>query len=216
MFFNKLFLLILVATRIVYPAQHFTIMLDPAGDTKHIGRALHNNFERSATFQFAQELKRQIQINYPHVTVILSKTAGQSLERLQSASFANRLDVDLVLSLNFYKETAIKPNIFLYHFKNQNFFSSFKSEELHFYPYHQTFMISFDRTKTWVNIIQKKLQHVNYKHYFICHPSLAIPFKPLAGMIPPAIGIEIGIKSNGWEPYIMPIMNSLSEIIYAL
>lgn len=216
MFFNKLILLILLAPGAIYPRQDFTIMLDPVGDTKRIGRALHNNFERSATFQFAQELKRQIQINYPQVTVILSKTAGQTLEKLQSASFANRLNVDLVLSFNFYKETAIKPYIFLYHFKNQNFFSSNKTEQIQFYPYHQAFMINFDRTKTWGTMIQQSLQHAHYKHYFTCHPLLAIPFKPLAGMIPPAIGIEIGIKSNGWEPYIMPIVNSLSEIIYAL
>jgi hypothetical protein len=218
MFFNKLILLtlILLAPGLVYSRQNFTIILDPAGDTKHIGRALHNNFERSATFQFAQELKRQIQINYPQVNVILSKTAGQTLEKLQSASFANRLNVDLVLSLNFYKETAIKPYVFLYHFKNQNFFSVNKTDQLEFYPYHQAFMINFDRTKTWGATIQKSLQHANYRHYFTCHQLLAIPFKPLAGIVPPAIGIEIGIKTNGWEPYIMPIVNSLSEIIYAL
>ena len=191
-------------------------MLDPAGDSKQIGRTLYNSFERSATFQFAQELKRQIQITYPHVNVILSKSAAQTLEKLQSASFANRLNVDLVLNLNFYKETAIKPHIFLYQFKNQIFFSTPNTEQLQFYPYQQAFMINFDRTRSWIASMQKSLQNKHYHHYFTCHQALAIPFKPLIGIIPVAIGIEIGIKANGWEPYIMPITNSLSEIVYAL
>lgn len=216
MLFNRFILLILLIPNIILSKQSFTIMLDPAGDSKQIGRTLYNSFERSATLQFAQELKRQIQISYPHVNVILSKSAGQTLEKLQSATFANRLNVDLVLSLNFYKETAVKPHIFLYQFKNQNFFSVNQSDQLQFYPYHQAFIVSFDKTKIWGVTMQKSLQDPNYRHYFSCHQLLAVPFKPLVGMVIPAIGIEIGIKTNGWEPYIMPIVNSLSEIIYAL
>lgn len=215
MLFNNLILIILFIPNAIL-AKNFTIMLDPAGDSKHIGRTLYNSFERSTALQFAQELKRQIQITYPTVTVILSKTAGQTLEKLQSATFANRLNVDLVLSLNFYKETAVKPQIFLYQFKNQNFFSANPVNQFQFYPYQQAFILNFDKSKNWGLLIQKSLQNSNYRHYFTCHQLLAIPFKPLIGMLPAAIGIEIGIKTNGWEPYVIPIVNSLSELIYEI
>ena len=77
-------------------------------------------------------------------------------------------------------------------------------------------MFNYDKTKRWIGTMQKYLQHANYKHYFACHNAISIPFKTLTGIIPPAIGIEIGIKPNGFEPYIMPIVQSLAEIIYEL
>jgi len=205
--------LLLLHTSLILP---FTIMLDPAGNGKNIGRSLHDNFERGATLQFAQELQKQLKIYYPQVNVIISRSSGQKLEKLQSASFANRLNVDLFLNLGFYKEHNVKPNLFLYQFKNQSFFANHNQDFLHFYPYHQAFVFNYDKTKHIIGLMQKHLQHPDYKHYFTCHQSLEIPFKPLSGIISPAIGIEIGLKHNGYEPYIMPIIHSLAEVIYEL
>ena len=199
----------------LYQQPTFTIMLDPAYEAKNMGRSLYNNFERGATLQFAQELKKQITCQYPHVTVVLSRTAGESLEKLQSASFANRLNVNLVLHINFYKEAKVKPQIFLYYFKNQSYFSHNRPGQLYFYPYHQAFTFNFDRTTQWVGYMQKHLQQINFKHYFECKNAIALPFRPLVGITAPAIGIEIGIKKNGWDAFLEPIVNSLAEIVYA-
>ncbi len=214
---KKLFICIalpILAQGQYYTPKSFTIMLDPAGDAKNIGRSLHQNFERGATLQFAQELRRQILNQYPLVNVIISRSAGETLEKLQSASFANRLNVDLFLSLHFYKETSVKPHIFIYHYQNQNFFSKPQKDFLEFYPYHQAYILNFDQTKNWALSMQKWLQRADYKHYFTCMPVIGIPFKPLAGVIAPAIGLEIGLKNNGYEMYLAPIVNSLSELVY--
>jgi N-acetylmuramoyl-L-alanine amidase len=192
----------------------FTVMLDPAGDGKNVGRTLYTNFERGATMQFAQELKLQILQKYSHVEVVFTKNAGETLEILQSASFANRLDVDLYLSLNFYKEVEVKPNIFIFYFKNQNFFSFMPQTTLHFHPYHKAFTTNFNQTKCWAEMIQKDLQQKKYHHYFNCKNATGIPFRPLIGIMSPAIGIEIGVNKSGWKNYITPIVNSLSGFIH--
>lgn len=215
--FKKLFIYIVMPTVVqaqYYTPKNFTIMLDPAGDAKTIGRSLHQGFERGATLQFAQELRRQILNQYPLVNVIISRSAGETLEKLQSASFANRLNVDLFLSLNFYKETSVKPHIFIYQYQNQSFFSKHQANLLDFYPYHQAYILHFDQTKNWALSMQKWLQRPDYKHYFTCMPVISLPFKPLAGVIAPAIGLEIGLKNNGYEMYLAPIVNSLSELVY--
>ena len=131
----------------------FTIMLDPAGDAKNVGRKLYNSFERGATLQFAQELKKQILQTYPNTEVVLTRSAGEVLENLQNANFANRLDVDLYLSINFYEETQIKPHIFLFYFKNQIFFSIISPNNLSFFPYYLAYTINFERTQKYAQII---------------------------------------------------------------
>jgi len=191
----------------------FTIMLDPAGDAKQAGRSLPNGFERGATFQFAQALKQQLELQSPDINIILTKKAGETLEELQTANFANNLLVDLLLNINFYEETSIKPSIFIYYYQNQSFFNQSQDFALDFYPYHQAFIFNFDKTKLYANHMQKCLSQAQYKHYFTCQPAYGIPFRPLVGIIAPAIGIEIGLKKNGWEPYLQPIAKSLSEII---
>jgi N-acetylmuramoyl-L-alanine amidase len=207
-------LAILVCVLFISQAHGFTIILDPAGDAQHAGRSLHDIFERGATFAFAQELKFQLNVAYPNVTVILSHQANDNVTSLQTASFANSLNIDLLLSINFYKEINTKPSIYLYYFKNQTFFSKYSTNQLSFLPYQQAFIFNFDQTQKWVNHLQQKLQKNEYKHYFECHPGLAMPFKPLAGIKAPSIGLEIGIKQNGWELYLTPIVTSLAGIIY--
>ena len=210
---SKLYRLIIYLLLIDIKLNSFTIMLDPAGDAKNTGRSLPNSFERGAALQFAQTLKQQLDFQYPHVHIILTKTAGEQCEALQVANFANNLQVDLFLSINFYEETSIKPNIFIYYYQNQNFFSTSQKLQLDFYPYHQAFMFNYEKTKLYAKHMQKSLSQTIYKHYFTCQPALGIPFQPLVGIISPAIGIEIGLKKNSWDPYLEPIVNSLNEIL---
>lgn len=187
-------------------------MLDPTGDAKQAGRSLSNGFERGATLQFVKALKQSLELQYPQINVILTKSASETIENLQIANFANNLQVDLFLNISFYEETNIKPNIFVYYYNNQTFLGSNSNLSLDFYPYHSAFRFNFDKTQVYANLIQKQLAQTKYTHYFNCRTTLGIPFKPLAGVISPAIGIEIGLKKNGWEPYLEPITISLGEL----
>lgn len=191
----------------------FTILLDPAGDAKTTGRSLANQFERGATLQFAQALQAQLMALNSQLQVILTKQAGETVDQLQVANFTNHLQVDLFLNLNFYPETNTKPNIFIYYYQNKNFFNKPLTNQLFFYPYDQAFMFKFDQTKTYATTLYRALTQTKYTHYFNCHSPIAMPFKPLAGIISPAIGIEIGLKQNGWEPYLQAVTASINELL---
>ena len=90
-----------------YKSQPFTIMIDHAGDVLNSGRSLLHGFERGQTMQFAKELKLAIQAYYPQINVILSKTANEVLTELQIANFANRLDIDLFLSIYLDRKSVV-------------------------------------------------------------------------------------------------------------
>src|SRR3972149_4092399 len=77
----------------------FTIMIDPAGDAKRAGRMLEDNFERGITLSCANCLKHDLEKKYTNVRVILSRFPGETLESMQNANFANRLQVDFYISI---------------------------------------------------------------------------------------------------------------------
>jgi len=195
-------------------AKQFTILIDPAGGVQGSGRKLDYEFERQATYQFAKQLRSFLLTKHPYLEIILSRNANQILEPLHSANFANQLQVDLFISLSFYKETAIKPNIFIFYFKNSHFFKPINLQNLEFYPYKQAFTAYFDRSQKYALLAQSRLQEPQYAHYFVCHNALAFPFKPLCGVTTPGISFEIGLKANGWELYLAPIGNLILEVAY--
>ncbi len=197
---------------IIFLANGFTVMIDPFGDSKNIGRNLDHNFERIITMQFAQELKNKMAEQASLVHIVLTKKLGEILDEIQIANFANRLEIDLFLSISFYKETNTKPSVFIYQFKNQTFFSKYNKQILAFYPYHQAFIMNFDASQSFANQICKSLQNPKYQYYFDCKAPIAFPFKPLSGIIAPAIAIELGLKNDNYDIYIAPIISFLEEI----
>ena len=52
----------------------------------------------------------------PNTKIIINRSANESIAPLQNANFANKLDIDLYISIHAFAETEIKPRIFLYQF----------------------------------------------------------------------------------------------------
>ena len=81
---------------------------------KDAGRIVNDSFERGLTLQFAQELKKELELNFNNIRVVLTRIPGETLESLQNANFANRLNVDFYLSIHFYSEKrTFTSNIFI-------------------------------------------------------------------------------------------------------
>jgi len=196
-------------------ARQFTLMLDPAGDAKHAGRIIEDSFERGITLQFAEKLKKYLEFNDPSLRVILTRFPGESLEPLQNASFANRLEVDLYISFHFYHEEAPKPELFVYYFCNDVTDSWHKSSnELLFVPYDKAHRITFSLTKKVADVLEKSLRIDRYAALFDYKGTFGIPFKPLVGIVGPALGIEISLKKKDqWGLYLEPLMHSVFHII---
>ena len=78
------------------------ILLDPAGHANYLGRKLKDGYERGATLHFAQELQKTLLTNH-NLNVIISRRAGEIVYPLQIASFANRLQVSLIINIHIYR-----------------------------------------------------------------------------------------------------------------
>ena len=195
------------------PIKPFTIMLNPAGDAKDAGRVLNDSFERGVTLQFCQELKKEIEANFNNTRVVLTRIPGETLEHLQNANYANRLDVDFYLSIHFYKETETLPQVFMYHYIIDPFYSQ-SSLQLHFYTYDNAFLINIIKTLKFGNIIKTEFENNLYKNQFNFKGFFGVPFKPLIGIKSPSLALEIGLKSpNDWQDYIRPVIESIRLII---
>lgn len=191
-------------------------MLDPAGDAQHAGRHIDDCFERGITLQCAEALKKAVEQAYPRVRVILSRFPGESLEPLQNANFANRLHIDLYISLHFYYEKDAKPQLSLYHFVYNPITDYWKHtyDQLSLRPYDKAHQGSIHTTKKWARHIFDSIKQDSSQ--FEVKGLFGIPFKPLIGVCMPALGIEASIKDKrGWQMYIQPLVASLRSIIYA-
>ena len=210
----RTFYLILITTTTMFAKQTpFSIMLAPAGDAKHTGRQIGDSLERGLTLQFAEQLKKMLQNLYPHVRVTLSRFPGEIIYPLQNANFANRLDVNLYLSIHFYPEVKTKPRMFLYYCSCGDDFVT-KTSDLFFCPYDQAHRINGPKTRSWSQHITQILTNDEHKKLFDFRGTHGLPFKPLIGIKAPALALEIGLqKKNDWNRYIQPIALSLGPIV---
>jgi N-acetylmuramoyl-L-alanine amidase len=198
------------------PQRTIIIMIDPAGDAQNAGRKIDDNFERSLTLQYAEHLKKIVEEEFPRVRVILTRESGQVIVPLQNANFANRLDVALYLSINFYQETETKPRLYLYNFSYSDDFI-IKKEDLSFCAYDQAYLYNYRTTREYGNLMHDILDSSNYKNIFECKKCSKLPFKPLIGIKSPALAIEAGLmEKDSWNSYINPLIESLRPIIEKL
>lgn len=198
------------------PKKAITIMVDPAGDAQHTGRKLEDSFERGVSLQIAEQLKRTIEEEFPHVKIVLTRLPGESASYLQHASFANRLDVDFYLSIHCYHEKETKPCLYIYQFSyGENFIT--KQFDLALVPYDQAHIANSSRTNSYALLMQNILASDMHANAYTVKGIFKIPFKPLVGIKSPAIGLEIGLKNkDDWHNYLEPIATSLAPIIEKL
>ena len=189
--------------------QHFTLMLNPDGDTQNAGRMLQDSFERGVTLQFCTLLKKELEKNCKNLSVVLTRFPGETIEYLQNANFSNRLNSDLYLSIHFYKETEVLPNLYIYYFLKEPFYTK-NPVTLHFYTFDNAFLLNIQKTIEYAELIRTTLKKNNK---FKTKKTMGIPFKPLVGIVAPAIAIEAGIKDyDNLKTYLEPI----SEAIYKI
>ena len=197
------------------PQKTITIMIDPSGDAKSTGRIIDGNFERGTTLQYAQELKKSLEEKLTNARIVLTRFPGESLEPLQNATFANRLNTDLYITISFYQETKNISQIFLYYFVYNPVtdFWKKKHDKLHFYTYAQAHLATIEQSYYYATRVENYLRD-HKKPYFILKPKIGIPFAPLIGVQAPALGVEIGLlKKDDWRAYINPLAEAILSLI---
>ena len=216
-FYQLCLILALSTTSLLLNAKNdlFTIMIDPAGDAKHTGRLIQDTLERGLSLQCAEELKKAIMQKNNNVRVVLTRVPGETIQPLQNASFANRLHVDLYLSIYFYYEQDTPAYITLYHYL-ENPITDFwhKPMSLCFYQVNQAHLMHLATTKKWGLEILQVLQDKKISKYFEPRGLFGVPFQPLIGIQAPAIAVEIGLKNKqDWHNIIDPLVQALERII---
>ncbi len=190
----------------VIPFNGYTIMLDPAGDARHTGRAIGTSFERAITFQIAQALQQQLQQALP-CTVIITRSPGEIVYPLQSANFANRLSLDLYISLHAYHAPQEKHTIALYIVSPSPTLT--KKADLAMMPFRNAHEQSHAITKKYAHHMHTALQSSS-AHQFQLPPAIALPFIPLEGIQAPALGIEINcISPDNVALYVEPLTKAI-------
>ena len=191
----------------------FTIMIDPSGDAKHTGRIIQDTFERGITLQCAQALKNELNSTIPQVRVVISRMPGETIQPLQNASFANRLQIDFYINISLYMETNIPSHIAIYQYLTSQTDFWHKYSPLCFYNVSQAHLINIDQTTILGKKLLKILQNNSINNFFKPQGLFAIPYKLLIGIKAPALSIEAGIAhKDDFKYLIKPLIAFIKEI----
>lgn len=184
-------------------------MLDPAGDAKHTGRHIDDLFERGITLQCAEKIKDIIEQRCPSVKVFLTRLPGDIVYDLQNAAFANRLNANLFVSINFYHTNEARPTLFLYTFSYADTFVH-HSDTLAFHSYDTAHITHKDMTMLMTKTIMHELRKDQYQTLFSCSGPHALPTKQIIGICCPSMVIDAGLKDKlSWIYYTQPIADAI-------
>lgn len=186
----------------------FVVIIEPAGNVRNPGRKLPDSFERGATLQCAELLKKKLE-QQDGIEVILTRTAGSCNTQEQNAQIANRLHADLYIHLSFFHEIEVKPRLFIYTFSYHNDFP-IKQDSFIFCPYDQAHCLALEKTAVYAHVFEKCITSSPYAIHFMPN----IPYTPLKGVICPAMAIEIGLHiTPDWRECIPFLTQSIHKLI---
>ena len=160
--------------------------------------------------QCCEYLKKTLEYELSNTRIVLTRIPGETIDSLQNASFSNRLNADLFISIHFYEKKTGQPDLFLYQFSYNTTTDTWQSSsQLQFVPYHKAYLLNYSTTKTIVNLIHTLFKE-HFQQQFDTHSPQGIPFAPLLGVTAPAIGIEMSIvKNDGWQHFIPALKEAI-------
>lgn len=198
-------------------SKRSTVVIDPAGHSKDLGRLLVEGYERAETLKFANALKQKLESMYgDYINPVISRVPGEEVYPLQMASFSNRLQTDLFLRIHMFRQESEKPQIFLYHLLFSPVIDQTVAivQSLSLISLYQAHVFGANTTKFYGKKIFDHLSQPSFGRYFDCHPLLGLPVKSLVGISAPAILLEFGIcREDKWGCLVDPIAESLKFLI---
>lgn len=198
------------------PTWSKLIMIDPAGHAKSPGRKLHKNYERAETYKCAEALKRSLEQNF-HVRVILTRDPGDEIVPLQNASFANRLNIDFFLRINFYTKDLPKPKLGLYNLVFDPIIDTVNRpfNPQAFIPVNQAHFKCVSLTKSLASQMTSLLGAAHYQKLFDIGQPCSLPLKPLVGITAPALLLEACLpwQDDQWNDLVTPLAESIAHCL---
>ncbi|MBI2344606.1 N-acetylmuramoyl-L-alanine amidase [Candidatus Dependentiae bacterium] len=192
-------------------AYSITIMIDPLGDAKYTGCEIEDTFERSLTLQCAQRLKQIIEETFSNTKVVITRNAGDTIQQLQNASYANRINPDLYICLSFYHQKSIPGHIAIFYYLENSIDTQHAYNPLHFYHVSQAYLKNVASSKQFALKAAAVLKQKSINPHFLCIGTFGIPCMPLFGIQPPALFIQAGLAhKNNWKYLIDPIIEVIN------
>lgn len=178
-------------------SHQYPILLNSSGTNKSLGRNIFGDYERGITFKIAYALQKAL-IEKGIFKVALAHKPGDDFIENSLISFVNRFSPDFYLSLHVYAEESTKPKITFYHLVYNPLVDLYTTvnDELSFIPLHKTHLKNIPISSKIARTLASFFMTSPYDRYFECEGSMGIPFKPLRGIICPAVAIEIGLSSE--------------------
>lgn len=196
--------------------QSRTIVIDPSGDAKRVGRRIGDSFERGLTLQCVEKIKEMIEERAPHIKVIITRMPGDNVYDLQNATLTNRLQADLFINLNFYFTQETKPTVHMYQFSYGNDFACCE-QGLILHTYDQAYRINKDTTTAACQLFKHELSAQQYQSIYNVSGPYSLPIKPLIGVVAPSVAFDMGLKSKDWWHYYSePLANAIIAVVDGL
>ena len=143
---------------------------------------------------------------------MFSHNLGEHIEQQEKANFANRLQIDLFISLLCYSDDNLA--ISLYCYGNKNSCMMVHPKKLSFCPYDLAYTFSSSITPQYANLIYKDFVQNPKLNNIAIHQPIYAPLNCLMGIKAPAIAIEVGLKqAQDWRYYIKAVTDSLHKLI---
>lgn len=197
----------------------FTIMFEPAGDSRYPGRIIGNAFEKTITLECAREIKHKIESECGNaVKVILSRIPGERTNGpLANAQFANRLNIDLYVSINIFVKEAEQSEVFIFYYA-RNMTTDFwpntsNSNNTYFVPHTYAYKKNIIHNRVYSTFFYNAMNELSEYRFSIETP-IALPFRPLQGILSPALALEIQVSdAQDYKKYISAIAHSCIKLM---
>lgn len=205
---SLLYFLVVLIGCAIESVYAYTILLDPAGDTLTPGRTIHDMYERSLTYMCAEKI--QVLLEKNNFKTVLSRGMGQVKQPFHTAQLANRLPADIVIHISACLNTQGTTSLTIMYSKNHCSLGAHSPAVHTFLDVNNAYRINVDTSKT---IAQKLSNHLKKSEHSqgICTISgpFGLPYKPLQGIVPPSIALELELAHTKDINTIGPLIGQL-------
>ena len=191
------------------------ILINPAGNAKNIGRKLSSSCERAIAFKLAGQLAKTLENRY-NMKAFLTRIPGDELTHLQTATLANRANIDLFIDINIYKEEREKPRLYIYNLIHNPITDLAKHSltKTSFTPINILHINHIHKTKSFGERIKMVLTQQENQKIFDLIGIHGIPIKSLEGINSPALFFDIGLNDEEkWDSFVEPLVASLRFLL---
>lgn len=190
-----------------------TILLDPYGDTATPGRTIFDAFERGLTLRCAEALKMKLEELIPYARILISKEPGQTVEKWHTALLANKIPVDLCITLGIAEGTTLGIQNYRMSLESASAYTTNHSAIARdCIPYYAAHLLYNPFTAQCAQLFDEALTQASHGTLQISQ-TVALPCARLIGMVPPALYCEMCLtQRDDWRLCVEPIAVACSTI----